>query len=68
MDKQLERRSADGMQIFVKTMTGKTVTIAISSDSTIYRLKRKIQNMEGIPVDQIRLVFGGFQLEDKRSL
>ena len=61
-------RLRGGMQIFVKTLTGKTITVDCEAGSSVEDLKKIVKEKEGIPEDQQRLIFAGKQLEGERTL
>ena len=65
---KIRRQTRGRQQLFVKTLTGKTITTNFDGDNTVETLKENIQIVEGIPVDQQRLIFAGAQLEDGRTL
>ena len=56
------------MQVVVKTLNGKTIAVDVDSSDSVESVKQMMQDREGVPVEQMRLVYGGKQLEDGRSL
>jgi len=57
-----------GMQVFVKTLSGKTISVECEPDESIESLKAKIMEKEGVPPDQQRIIFGGKQLDTQKNL
>ena len=64
----IKEKENELLQLFIKTLTGKEIVLTVDPTLTIQKLKCEIQDKEGVPSDQQRLIFAGAQLEDSRTL
>ena len=56
------------MQIFIKTLTGRTVSLIVDEDESIRTVKQKFKDKDGVPVNEQRLIYGGHELKDNQTL
>lgn len=56
------------MQIFIKTLTGRTVSLMVEEDEVIKTVKEKLKDKDGVPVDEQRLIYGGHELKNDQTL
>lgn len=56
------------MQIYIKTLTGRTVSLIVEEGETIRTVKEKMKEKDGVPVEEQRLVFNSQELEDSKTL
>lgn len=61
-------RPSYSMQIFIKTLTGRTITLIVEEDESIRTVKEKLKEKDGVPIDEQRLIYGGHELRDERTL
>ena len=61
-------KATEEVQIFVKTVTGKTITVEVEAEDVLEKVKVKIEGREGIPTDEQRLLFAGREVQDGKTL